>query len=114
EPIISRAMADRPEDRFATADEMMRALLDVRLPASSMAVAEWVRTTGVEFLDRRQKCLAANEESWRRTSLYTPSSGTQRAAESPMSGSPSPMITSAAPPAESGAFRLEAGASPGS
>jgi serine/threonine protein kinase len=78
EPIISRAMADRPEDRYASADEMMRALLDVRTSASSMAIAEWVRTAGAEFLDKRQKTLAANEESWRRTSLYTPSSGMQR------------------------------------
>ncbi|MDB4937049.1 MAG: serine/threonine protein kinase, partial [Labilithrix sp.] len=78
EPIIARAMADRAEDRYATADEMLRALLDVRPSATSMAVAAWVRSAGAEFLDKRQKTLAANEESWRRTSLYTPSSGMQR------------------------------------
>jgi serine/threonine-protein kinase len=78
EPIITRSMADQAEDRYATAEEMMRALLDVRRSATSIAVAEWVRTSGAEFLDKRQKTLAANEESWRRTSLYTPSSGMQR------------------------------------
>ena len=78
EPIISRAMADCPEDRYSTAEEMMRALLDVRTSATSFVISAWVRDAGAEFLDRRQKCLAANEESWRRTSLYTPSSGTQR------------------------------------
>lgn len=78
EPVISRAMSDRPEDRFATAEEMLRATLDAHPAATSIAVSEWVRMAGAEFLDKRQKVLAANEESWRRTSLFTPSSGTQR------------------------------------
>ena len=108
-PIISRAMADRPEDRFATAEDMMRALLDACPSATSMAVSEWVRAVGAEFLDKRQKCLAANEESWRRTSLYTPSSGTQRVT---MPASSSSRVTSAAPPRESGAFPASPGGSP--
>jgi serine/threonine-protein kinase len=126
EPIISRAMADRPEDRFATAEDFMRALLDASTSATSIAIAEWVRMAGAEFLDKRQKCLAANEESWRRTSLYTPSSGTQRvtpgASMSATSLAPSSgmvAITSAAPPSssslspqESGAFRVALGVAP--
>jgi serine/threonine-protein kinase len=117
EPIISRAMADRPEERFATAEEMMRALFDAYPAATSRVISEWVRAAGAEFLDKRQKCLAANEESWRRTSLYTPSSGTQRvtpggsmpvASLAPSSGMIA--ITSAAPHSlsaqESGAFRV--------
>ncbi len=109
EPIVSRAMADRPEDRFATAEEMMRALLDVQSTATSIAVAEWVRATGAEFLDKLERCLAANEESWRRTSLYTPSSGMQRVT---LPASTSGMVTAAPPPPESGAFRVAGAHSP--
>jgi serine/threonine-protein kinase len=120
EPIISRAMADRPEDRYATAEDMMRALLEVRASATSMAISEWVREVGAEFLDKRQKCLAANEESWRRTSLYTPSSGTQRvsagATVPPSSLAPSTgaLVSEAIleTPHESGAFRVALGHSP--
>jgi serine/threonine protein kinase len=78
EHVISRAMAIEADERYATAEEMMRALHDVRISATSMAVAAWVRSAGAEFLDTRKKTLAANEESWRRRSLYTPSSGMQR------------------------------------
>ena len=111
EPLISRAMADRPEDRFTTAEEMMRATLDAHRAATSIAVSEWVRTVGAEFLDKRQKVLAANEESWRRTSLFAPSSGTQRVTAPP---STSGMVTAAAlpDPQESGAFRVPLGATP--
>jgi len=78
ERVVSRAMSIDSADRYATAEEMMRALHQVRASATSMAVAEWVRDAGADFLDQRRKTLASNEESWRRTSLYTPSSGMQR------------------------------------
>lgn len=92
EPIITRAMADRADERYATAEEMMRALLEICAPASSMALSGWVREAGAEFLDKRQRSLAATEESWRRTSLFTPGSGTQ-----PVSSS-SAIALSVAPP----------------
>ncbi len=78
ESVIARAMSLESADRFQNAEEMTRALQEVRAPATPMAVAEWVRTAGADFLDNRKKTLAANEESWRRTSMYTPSSGMQR------------------------------------
>ena len=111
EPVISRAMADRPEDRFTTAAEMMRATLDAHACATSVAVSEWVREAGAEFLDKRQKVLAANEESWRRTSLFAPSSGTQRVTEP---ASTSGMVTAAGQldPPPSSAFRVVLGATP--
>jgi serine/threonine protein kinase len=84
EPVIARAMAIESADRFATAEDMMRALHEVRASATSMVVASWVRDAGADFLDKRQKTLASNEESWRRTSLYTPSSGMQRVTSSSM------------------------------
>ena len=111
EPVISRAMADQPEHRFATAEEMMRAILDAHPPATSIVVAEWVRKVGAEFLDKRQKVLVANEESWRRTSLFAPTSGTQRVTAP---ASTSGMVTAAGPlePQESGAFRVALAAAP--
>jgi serine/threonine-protein kinase len=127
EPIITRAMSPRSEERFATAADMLRAILDIRISATSMVVTEWVRTTGADFLDQRQRTLAANEESWRRTSVYTPTpmSGTQRAADrtmlpiatpsSPLSVSPSILSThpaSAPPPIDTGAYRITIGVPP--
>jgi serine/threonine-protein kinase len=82
ESIVGRAMSVDSEARFATADDMLRALLEVRVAATSMAVAEWVRSLGADFIEQREKLLAANEESWRRTKLCTPGSGTHRAAAS--------------------------------
>lgn len=97
---------------------MARALVEVRPPASAVAVAEWVREVGADFLDRRQKTLAANEESWRRTTLYAPPSGTRRAVTiatpssvSSMSTSPS-RVTLAFPASESGAYRMTSVAAP--
>ncbi len=76
--IVARAMSQSSTDRFATAAEMQRALLDVRPGATSMEVADWVRAAGAEFLDQSQRVLTANEESFRRKALFAPSSGTQR------------------------------------
>jgi serine/threonine-protein kinase len=113
ESVISRAMSPRSSERFATAADMARALLDLRRAATSMAVADWVRVAGAEFLDKRQKTLAANEESWRRSGLFTPSSGTQRVTPGPvvMSSTP-PNVVSIPAPRESGAFRVALRQSP--
>ena len=78
EQVISRAMSIEVHERYATAEEMLRALHEVRPSATSIVVADWVRSAGADFLDTRKRTLAANEESWRRTSMYTPSSGMQR------------------------------------
>ena len=92
EPIVTRAMSPRSEERFATAADMAHAILEIRVSATSMAVIEWVRSAGADFLDQRQRVLAANEESWRRGSLYTPTpmSGMQRAADRTSTPSPVP------------------------
>ena len=72
-PIVSRAMSPSPEDRFQTAADMLHALVECATPSSTLAVAEWVRAKGAEFLDLRQKALAATEESSRRTKIFVPS-----------------------------------------
>jgi serine/threonine-protein kinase len=76
-PIVTRATAMRAEDRFATAAEMLRALLRVVPAASALEVADWVKSRGSEYLERRQQVLARVEESWRSVSkiaVATPSS----------------------------------------
>jgi hypothetical protein len=65
EPVVSKAMAADPLDRYPTAAEMLAALLRVAPAAGAHEVAEWVKFRGGEYLDRRQQVLAANEESWR-------------------------------------------------
>jgi eukaryotic-like serine/threonine-protein kinase len=77
EPIVSRAMARAPEDRYDSAAEMLDAMLRVCPAATSVEVARWVQTLGTEDIDRRQRMLAANEESWRSSSKMTFASSTQ-------------------------------------
>lgn len=129
QPIISRAMSPIRATRFATAEELMRALLEVRPAATTLAVAEWLHNAGAEFLDKRQKALDSNEESWRRAMLLTPRSGIHRVAHRsdvmsalppPSTASdvpsamPGPMVMGASdpPPGGSGAFVIAGGASP--
>ena len=64
-PIVARALSSAAEDRFATAAEMLGAVLAVCPAATSQEVSAWVKTLGAEYLDRRQKVIAASEESWR-------------------------------------------------
>lgn len=80
-PIVRRAMAPSAHERFATASEMMWAILSAASAASSVEMAEWIKTTGAEYLERREKVLAANEESTRRTAAVAPRSGVQKTAE---------------------------------
>ncbi len=79
-PIVTRATAMRPEDRFASAAEMLRALLRIVPAASALEVADWVNARGSEYLERRQRVLARIEESWQSVSkiaLAPPASGPQ-------------------------------------
>jgi serine/threonine-protein kinase len=64
-PVVSKAMATDPLDRYPTAAEMLTALLRVAPAAGALEVAEWVKYRGGEYLERRQQVLASNEESWR-------------------------------------------------
>lgn len=99
EPIALRALSPVPSERFATAAELMEAIVHVCPPSTSLALAEWVKSTASEFLQRRQQMLASNEESWRSQLKSSPpssqpSSGIQfigdlTSHESPLSLSPS-------------------------
>ncbi len=65
EPIIMRAMATQHEARYGTAAEMAAALAEVAPNAPATEVAAWVKAAGAQYLERRQKMLATNEESFR-------------------------------------------------
>jgi len=70
EPIVTKAMASEPNDRYATADAMMRAIAETDVPSASVReLAAWVKRAGSDYLDRREKTLAENEGSWRTTSV---------------------------------------------
>ncbi len=84
-PIASRAMAMAPEERYASAAEMLRDLARVGPAAGALEVADWVKSRGREYLERRQQVLARIEESWRSVSKIAvatpgswPVSGVQR------------------------------------
>lgn len=63
--IVARAMAPSPQDRWPTALDMATAIVNAVRNATAGEVASWVRSTGAEYLDKRQKELLANEESYR-------------------------------------------------
>ncbi len=63
EPIIMRAMAVAPEARYSSAAEMAAALAEIAPSAPVVDVAAWVRREGAEHLEKRQRILAAGEES---------------------------------------------------
>jgi serine/threonine-protein kinase len=69
EPIIMRAMSSAPEARYASAAQMAAALADIAPNAPITEVAAWVRSAGAEYIDKRQKILLANEESYRASRL---------------------------------------------
>ncbi len=64
-PVVMRALALSPAQRYATAAAMVDELILTVSPASPLEVGAWVRELGGEFLDGRQKVLTATEESWR-------------------------------------------------
>jgi serine/threonine-protein kinase len=69
EPIIMKGLAVRLEDRWQSAAEMEEALAEALPPASPADVAAWLKALGKEFLEGREKMIAAEEASWRRSSL---------------------------------------------
>ncbi len=64
--VLDRGLAIDARERWATAIDMEAALSDVMTPAPTHDVAAWVRDVGREFLDARDKLIAAEEGSWRR------------------------------------------------
>jgi serine/threonine-protein kinase len=74
EPIIQKGLATRVEDRWQSAAEMEEALAEALPPASPADVAAWLKALGKDFLEGREKMIAAEEQSWRRSSMSIVSS----------------------------------------
>ncbi len=87
--IVRRASAANPTDRYATAQEMARALEGVAGGvASHSEVSDWVQRLCGELLDERARIVAEIERSSTRSRppLPFPSSGAMRADGQPRSG----------------------------
>jgi eukaryotic-like serine/threonine-protein kinase len=67
EPIVAKGMAVDLAKRYTSAAEMERELTKAVSPASTSEVAAWVRSIGKDFIEGRDKIIAAEEASWRRT-----------------------------------------------
>lgn len=67
EPIIQKGLAVDLAERHASAHAMEKALTDASPPASSSEVAQWLKQLGKEFMEGRDKMIAAEEASWRKT-----------------------------------------------
>ncbi|HEX3770315.1 MAG TPA: serine/threonine-protein kinase [Polyangiaceae bacterium] len=101
EPVVARALATDPARRFATAAEMLGALVRVVPAATALEVSTWVKERCGDYLERRQRVLAANEDSWRSLSKIAVTGGT---GNSPVSGvsrvrAESGVVAAAGPPA---------------
>jgi serine/threonine-protein kinase len=67
EPVVSKGMALALDKRYASAAEMEEELVKAVPPASTSEVAAWVKRIGKDFIEGRDKLIAAEEASWRRT-----------------------------------------------
>ncbi|MEO6773801.1 MAG: protein kinase [Kofleriaceae bacterium] len=95
EPIIQRGLAVEISKRWPTAAAMEAALATAVQPASSTGVAGWLKTLGREFLSGRDRVIALEEASWRRTAERIPRRMTQGVGRL----TTEPGTTAAAPPA---------------
>jgi len=69
EPIVQKGLARDAANRYASAAEMADDVAAVVPPATSSDVADWLRAIGKEFLDGRDKVIAEEEASYRRSAL---------------------------------------------
>jgi serine/threonine protein kinase len=65
EAIIKKGLAVDTSARWSNAAEMEAALASAVPPASTTGVAAWLKALGKDFLEGRDKALAAEEASWR-------------------------------------------------
>jgi serine/threonine-protein kinase len=71
EPIVARGLAKDQSVRWATAAQMADELAQAIPPASGGDVADWLRAIGKDFLDGRDKLIAEEEASFRRSAIGT-------------------------------------------
>jgi hypothetical protein len=110
-------MAQEPGDRFASAEEMMNAILEAGTPATAVDIAAWVKTVGAEYLERAQAALTANEEGRRESATYKASDAIPPRARStvpapPSRSPPAPTLTAPTVPLRAPDRGLRSGAFP--
>jgi serine/threonine-protein kinase len=93
--ILQRGLAVDTVQRWRTAAEMEAALASAVSPASTTGVAGWLKTLGKDFLSGRDRVIALEEASWRRTATVVP----RRGSHAGLSLVTEPGTTAAAPPA---------------
>jgi serine/threonine-protein kinase len=71
EPIVQKGLAVELAERYQTAADMETALARTVPPASTSEVAAWVKSLGKEFIETRDKVIAAEEASWRKSAPAT-------------------------------------------
>ena len=95
EPIVQKGLAVEVADRYQSAAEMEAALAKAVPPATASEVATWVKSLGKDFIETRDKVIAAEEASWRRTAPATsvrrtlPGESRRSQTEMPLPTSPS-------------------------
>ncbi|MBS2014316.1 MAG: serine/threonine protein kinase [Deltaproteobacteria bacterium] len=91
EPIVATAMSLDRRERHATAEAMRRAITASDVPvASTREIAGWVKQAGDEYLERRERTLAENEEKWRTTPVRATTIG--RGLSAPLPPLPRPPV----------------------
>jgi serine/threonine-protein kinase len=68
DPIVQKGLALDLNERWARASDMEEALFAAVPPAPQGAVAAWLRAVGNEFIEKRDRMIAAEEASFRRIS----------------------------------------------
>ena len=69
--VVKKGLAIAVHERWLSAAAMEAALVEAVPPASSSVVKAWLKTLGKELLEKNDRMLAAEEASWRRTSVHT-------------------------------------------
>ena len=69
EPIIKKGLSVDAKERWETAADMEAALATAVPPASPTGVAAWLKALGKAFLEGRDRVIAEEEQSWRRSAL---------------------------------------------
>src|SRR4029077_18828789 len=67
-----KGLAIHAKDRYQPASDREAALATAVPPASPTGVAAWLKALGKAFLEGRDKVIAEEEASWRRTSPSVP------------------------------------------
>jgi serine/threonine-protein kinase len=71
-PVVARAMAFAPEERHATAAELLDAVRAAAPGATATEVSRWVKLLGKEYLEGRERLIVAEESTWRQRASAVP------------------------------------------